>query len=403
MKSPTSIYFQRYAYPDLDHAPMNKDMDMIIVIPCYKEPDILTCLRSIHNCSSTLKFCVLVVINDREHDSTETRAMSQKTLDDIHANSEGFNFPIFTRHVTLPTKKAGVGLARKIGMDQAALWFHQLDKNGIIVCYDADCECDHNYLVEIDQFYKNPKHKVGIVSYAHPLETSEIIQYESHLRYHIDAQHCAGYPYAFQTLGSCITLRSETYCKYGGMNTRKAGEDFYFLHKLALSEKIGRITQARVIPSSRVSDRVPFGTGRAIGSSTSESELTTYNPDIYACLQQWIPHLPAYFKNDIQAPSPIQEFLTREAFDETVLSLRKKSNTATTFTKHIHAWLDGFQLMKLTHYLRDQFYPNVPVSLALGWLNDKLWNIQGFDELDPRGKLQAIRTYEHQLDVKRTQ
>src|SRR5207244_2084823 len=59
---------------------------------------------------------------------------------------------------SLPKKHAGVGLARKIVMDEAAWRFSTINKDtGVIVCLDADCMVGKNYLSGIENhFQKNP-------------------------------------------------------------------------------------------------------------------------------------------------------------------------------------------------------------------------------------------------------
>ena len=89
--------------------------------------------------------------------------------------------------------------------------------------------------------------------------------YELHLRYLNLFSRFTGFPYAYHTIGSCFGVRAETYASQGGMNKRKAGEDFYFLHKIIPLGEFREINNTCVIPSPRESDRVPFGTGAAIG------------------------------------------------------------------------------------------------------------------------------------------
>lgn len=55
------------------------------------------------------------------------------------------------------------------------------------------------------------------------------------------------------------------------MNRRRASEDFYFLQALMRGGRLTELGSTRVLPSPRVSQRVPFGTGRAI-----EAELNTH-------------------------------------------------------------------------------------------------------------------------------
>jgi len=49
----------------------------------------------------------------------------------------------------------------------------------------------------------------------------------------------------------------DSYIAVRGMNRREAGEDFYFLNKLAKLGDIGQIHATTVYPSARPSRRVP--------------------------------------------------------------------------------------------------------------------------------------------------
>ncbi|MDV7389769.1 hypothetical protein RZS08_00385, partial [Arthrospira platensis SPKY1] len=56
----------------------------------------------------------------------------------------------------LPHKQAGVGLARKIGMDEACFRLEKVgNPAGIIACFDADSRCDANYFVELEAFFRD--------------------------------------------------------------------------------------------------------------------------------------------------------------------------------------------------------------------------------------------------------
>ena len=99
----------------------------------------------------------------------------------------------------------------------------------------------------------------------------------------VQALRYTHFPYAFHTIGSCLAVRGSAYVKQGGMNRRKAGEDFYFLQKIIPLGNFGEINSTRVIPSARVSDRVPFGTGKAMMKwyESGEKVFKSYNPEIY--------------------------------------------------------------------------------------------------------------------------
>ena len=52
--------------------------------------------------------------------------------------------------------------------------------------------------------------------------------------------------------------------KQDGLNKKQAGEDFYFLQKIMPMGNYFELNSTTVHPSSRTSDRVPFGTGPII-------------------------------------------------------------------------------------------------------------------------------------------
>ena len=182
-------------------------------------------------------------------------------------NRQGIKFrPVFLEE--LPDPKGGVGWARKIVLDEAA---RLLSQEGIMLCLDSDCTVAQNYLkVVTDHFQSNPDCNAVSIYFEHNLDTlgyderHAIIQYELHLRYLVHAMRWAGHPFAFQTVGSSMAVRRKGYLAHGGMNTRQAGEDFYFLQKFIEVDSLQEIRNTTVYPSARISDRVPFGTGRAM-------------------------------------------------------------------------------------------------------------------------------------------
>ncbi|MCK5705476.1 MAG: glycosyltransferase family 2 protein, partial [Cyclobacteriaceae bacterium] len=219
-----NLYLQRYAWP----GPIISDKPkpgtkIIVVIPCYNEPNALESLESIYNCESpdcTVE--VITVVNHAENESSVIKNYNFNTFNSIitwikNHSKNGLSFYVI-KAFDLPKKQAGVGLARKIGMDEAVRRFESLhEKKGILVCYDADCLCSPNYLKEIYQFYKTtPETNAALVYFEHPLEGNfdnavydGIVNYELHLRYYKNALKIANFPYSVHTIGSCITVTSE--------------------------------------------------------------------------------------------------------------------------------------------------------------------------------------------------
>ncbi|HIN39067.1 MAG TPA: hypothetical protein EYM84_02195, partial [Flavobacteriales bacterium] len=255
---------------------INKATSLIIVIPIFNEPDVISTLESLKACHlPNDPVEVILVINNSENGKTETIKQNELTRQEIIAWLKKNKTPKLTFNLMLenklPAKHAGVGLARKIGMDEALYRLGKSGKNGIIACLDADCKLDSNYLETISGLYGQGEFTSGHLYFEHPLEEEEaniregIINYELGLRYYVQALKFIQYPYAYHTIGSCMITSAKTYALSGGMNRRKAGEDFYFLHKIFPLGGHKTFNKTCVYPSPRISDRVPFGTGRAMG------------------------------------------------------------------------------------------------------------------------------------------
>ena len=266
-------------------------------------------------------------------------------------------------------------------MDEAVYRFHcTRKKDGLIACLDADSLCDKNYLrAIITHFKNNPSTPACSIYYEHPLNGNDysaeiyngILYYELHLRYYIQALRYAGYPNAFHTIGSSMAVRNTTYQKHGGMNKRKAGEDFYFLHKIIPTGGFTEINNTRVIPSPRPSNRVPFGTGRAIENwlKNSEQHFYTYSPKTFFDLQEFIIHTEELFSCDWnivkqELPFTLVSFFESHGITNKIAEINKNAATLQQKIKRFYNWLDGFMVLKFIHYCKDNFYDNIHVDRA---------------------------------------
>lgn len=377
-----SLYLERYAWPHelfSDYQPP-PNLSLIVVIPCFKEPDLIGALESLNGCDKPHgEVLVIVVVNESEDASPEIKAANELTLKQLKVFRSAY--PLLISHQQLPAKKAGVGLARKIGMDEAVRIFRRSGNDGGIVCYDADCRCDTNYLDEIELAYSDPMTQSGIVFYEHQLHRENheaILDYELYLRYYIDALRFAGFPYAHQTLGSCITVRTSMYEKVGGMNTRKAGEDFYFLNKTIPQGGFVEINTTTIRPSDRVSDRVPFGTGKAVNELLNASEeYAVYHPNTFEDLKLFFSKIDTFWTEDNwKIPRTLATFLGDD-WQEQIKEVKSKVSSQEQFKKRFFHWFDAFKILKYVHFCRDEFYQNVELEDALDWLRQKHFFLKG--------------------------
>lgn len=297
----------------------------------------------------------------------------------IDASSKGFE---------MPNKIGGVGLARKIGMDESLKIFNY-DNNSkkILICLDADCVIDSNFLTEIVQEFNNRNLSAATVNFRHYTEedsptTPAIICYEIFLHYYVLGLKYANSPFAFHAIGSTIICDYESYIKVEGMNKKKAGEDFYFLEKLAKNYRIEKINSTTVYPSSRSSWRVPFGTGQRVLRflSHKQNEYLLYDPISFDILKAWLKAFNAneiktsnqYLKSAKKIHSELSNFLTKQNFKNDLDRILENSTSTEQIAKQKQKWFDGFKTLKLIHHLRDTVFPQVDMFEALNGVFDRI-------------------------------
>ncbi|HFA49353.1 MAG TPA: glycosyltransferase [Bacteroidetes bacterium] len=381
----------RALHPPLIHERPSPLLGIVVVIPCYDEEYLLLSLMSLKKCHRpACDVEVIVVINQTETTPEAVKQTNARTYRQA-IKWAGQNRPPHLRFRILfmddmPKKHAGVGLARKVGMDEACYRFHKAgNPRGIIACFDADSRCEVNYFQALENYFiKKPKAVACGIHFEHPLSGVDfgekiyeaITFYELHLRYYVQAQRWAGFPHAWQTIGSSMAVRCDAYQKQGGMNRRQAGEDFYFLHKFIPLGHFGEITETTVIPSPRPSDRVPFGTGKAVADMLrTKNNCTTYNPksfqDIAVLFKKEWPGL-YNLKNiaDIygRLPRGVSLFLKENNFIEKIKEIKAHTSSKSSFEKRLWRWFDAFLMMKYVHFSREHFYADIEVTEAAKWL-----------------------------------
>lgn len=368
------------------------NLGLIVVIPCYDEDFLLLSLMSLKKCEMPL--CdveVIVVINESETEGEEISKKNEATYEQALKWAERNNTPRRKFHIlymdNLPKKHAGVGLARKIGMDEACWRFQKIrNSQGVIAGFDADSRCDLNYLTALAGHFQQKSHiQAAGIYYEHPTQGVDfeedvygaIVLYELHLRYFVNAQNWATFHLATQTIGSSLAVRCKDYQAKGGMSKRKAGEDFYFIHKFTPHGKFSEIKNTRVIPSPRPSHRVPFGTGKAVKETIDQNgKYLTYNPKSFEDLKAFLKMVSDFFeveKADFESkfseiPKGVAEFLISVKFQSKLTEIQSNTTTLKNFRSRFFQWFNAFQVMKLLHYLRDNYYENVEVCEAANWL-----------------------------------
>ena len=354
---------------------------------------------------------VLFVVNCREDATAEERADNARTLTLLRGRAERLPFPVgiidaSATGLALPAKEGGVGLARKIGHD---LLLPHLDCSAgdpVIISLDADTLVSAGYAGAVMKHFRSAAAGGAVIPFRHrpaagERENRAIERYELFLRCYVAGLAHADSPYAFQTVGSAMACRTSAYLKCGGMNRRRAGEDFYFLQSLAKSSGVSRVTGATVYPSPRRSGRVPFGTGRAVGAllNREPDAVLFHRPESFLLLKGWLELARAGCRQrfpDLAARageiSPlVQRFLEEQGFPSAWHGLLRHNGTEERLTSAFHRWFDAFRTMKFCHFLADGRYPRCEPGEVLDCFPEA-WGEPG---LTPSARLEMLRSREN--------
>ncbi len=371
-------------FPNKISAQVDKNLGLVVCIPCFDEPDILPTLESIwFGKRAEKKTEVLLLFNASTqtpmHIKETNRASHQQVVKWAQSHHDNLLCFHSILEENLSAREAGVGLARKILMDEAVARLAQAQTDGILISLDADTLCEANYLPEIAQHYhKFPKTNGTSLAFQHRIEelatTHQLamLQYETYLHYIVAAYRFVGHPHAFHTIGSAFTVRASAYCKQGGMNRRQAGEDFYFIQKIAQLGHFYQITNTKVYPSARFSNRVPFGTGKALEALVSEGEeLLCYNFYAFIELKAFFEQLPLLFKISEREWEElvyhklgglIKSWLIEENFWEKLLAVNQNSASFDSFCKNFFQVFSIFQIIKYLNFAHQHFLLKASIS-----------------------------------------
>ena len=368
-------YFNRFPFRKINIAlEPSKDLKIIVVIPSFNEKYIQPSIDSLFLNQDKFSFNVevIVLINNSESEIEEIKEQNLLTLKKLQNLSKTYiksNMHLIPVLIgDLDSKHAGVGWARKLGMDLATQRFRTLNFNGIIVGLDADTLVESNYFNSIYSFFLNNNYNAASIHFEHPVSGNsfsdvhfkQIIYYELHLRYYKNSLKYSNLPYSFHTIGSAFALTTSAYARQGGMNRRKAGEDFYFINKLIKGEVFGEINDTTVIPSPRISNRVPFGTGRAIleGLNTQKDLSLTYDFQSFEIIYSWINGIENKDFKYENFPEILKAYMGEEIWIKHHTMMLNNTNSHKSYLKLFYNIFDAFWMLKFIHFLRDNYYPN---------------------------------------------
>ena len=347
-----------------------KKFNQAVVIPALGETELIPHTLTSLNENDILileNTLVLVVVNNAANSPESILKNNQTSLKMLKSLQYNFTLGVVdaaSSGFELSDKQAGVGLARKIGMDLALP--HLSSTKSLIFCTDADTVVSKDYIEKIIKYFNTNRVQAAVVGFRH-LESNNKKQeeairlYEKYLFQTAEKMRDSGSPYGYVAMGSTMVCTAEAYCAVGGMPRKKATEDFYFLQELTKYEAVHTIHEILVYPSPRPIARVYLGTGFRMEQVQNGFDMNTlYFSDLaFHLLSNWIDLGSNAWKlgfshliKKISAIHPdLTDFLLQEGIKEIWMNLQINAPSKEHFAKQFHRWYDGLKTIRfLKHF-----------------------------------------------------
>jgi hypothetical protein len=404
----TQHYLTRYAEPE---TALLQDFtgryDHVLCIPAFAEdPAFLDHLLTYISSQSLL---IILVANAPAIAPEEKLTMTRALVDHLHLRyperrrfADNLRLLKISNHCDLLLvarctpgcfldEKGGVGLARKIACDMAC----SLIANGTIASpwiytTDADAQLPADYF---SATFMLDQQAISAATYPfqhaqHPDNKIYLAQqlYDTSLHYYVAGLAWANSPWAFHTIGSTLVINADHYASVRGFPKRQAGEDFYLLNKLAKLGCIASLDTSPITLASRLSDRVPFGTGPALSKIIALEdppvEYLFYNPLCFCYLKAWHNLAASLWENKVLAlkrdwidtflrnwsdgvgidADVLMRCLESSGIQNALDHAFSHSKNKIVFDRHLRNWFDAFQTLKFIHWLRDNHLPSLPLA-----------------------------------------
>jgi hypothetical protein len=390
-------YLDRYAEAEARAAlddPLDFSHQYCLVIPAYRE-DSLLADRLIRMSEVHGNLLIILVLNQPDSDPNaqanqplrkaiaEQPTVSSHSYGTLYGMQNDGHLLLVERASALPIKE-GVGLARKIGCD-IALALHQ---QGLVTSTwlhntDADATLPDDYFsrAENSEHYAAISHPFHHQLPADPALATAVYLYELRLHYYVLGLTWARSPYAFHTLGSCLSVRAQAYSSVRGFPRRSGGEDFYLLNKVAKLGTIATDTTSPIELQGRVSDRVPFGTGPAVAKLLEQSDPLAsplfYHPRSFHALKTLLENLQSLRQEGCAALESTMDsqacaVLRKMGIAKAIAHCSSHSDNFDAWSKHFHQWFDGFRTLKFIHGMRSEELPDLDLAASRAHPNS-LW------------------------------
>lgn len=280
----------------------------------------------------------------------------------------------------LPRKHAGIGLARKIGMDEAV---HRLRlvgcDDGIIVSFDLPNRLMDDGLERVMSFFWHHAYLESIaipVEYT-PLGNDHSAQDEAAKKAILEADlrtigmKRAGHPYAFPMEEVGFAVRLAGYEAQDGMNRRKFGDIFAFLQKFIEVGRHGTCWETAIIPIGFASNDPKARIGnRIMEILANPGESMVFSVRLYQELADGLEWIPRFWRADEsqvvwdKLPQVFAAYLNDQGGASAIREMLKYSRSREAFMGRFFRWMDSLRTLRFLEYCAEHHWPMVSVDAA---------------------------------------
>lgn len=358
-------YLEKHALlPGLIVEPPDAGLGLVAVVFCDRPDHLWDGLRSlIEAVMPPVAVEVLVVFhlpNDASMEARTQHAQAKAIASAVVQDQvlKGMRLHVLDLPDVVP-QDFGDGLTRKLAFDEALRRLQAVDNTDAPIAWlDAGVLVGEGYLTAVHRYFREHRNKTSCTTGFQFLHDAK----ECTLRYALRGLRTMRHPHAFYHMASVVVVRGSQYARESGMNRRKVGADFHFLHKLTPLGLHGDCPQARLIYLNDPQDILP--------------QDTVFAPAAYHLLRDFAERVltgwqqsPDAIIAEVSALHPaLATWLATAGFRERLAGMQASATQAASFRQRFFRWFSVLQVQHFMNFAHPAYFERVPLGEAIAAL-----------------------------------
>ena len=252
-------------------------------------------------------------------------------------------------------KDFGEGLTRKLAFDEGMRRLHAAgNPSGLLIWLDAGVMPDFGYLKELHTYFERNHRTTSCTVGFYTLTEAE----ELTLRYTMQGLRTMGHPYAHYHMASTVVVRGTAYEQSGGMNRRKAGADFHFLHKLT---PLGLHDD---FPDVRLLFCFPMPGLKSREMVFAPEAYTVLRRFVQSVFENWqMPAIEVVSLAEDVHPAIGLWMAVHNVYDR-IVDIQASARNAASFRRRFFHWFSVLQVQHFMNFTHPTYFEQVPLIAA---------------------------------------